>query len=259
MRTSSVVPLTLIVVAALAGCSGGGGAVIEQPVPPVTGDPVVYVAIGASETAGVGTQDPFTQAWPKVLWRTSLPDAVLYDLGRPGSTLAEAISEQLSQAVALEPDIVTVWLNVNDLASGVTAETYRQELTFLLTQLTADGSTTVLVATTPRIDSLPIYLACRPNPPVDAPVCPAPDIAFPAPRQVRAAVESYNRAIEQVAARTGAVVVDLQAYGDAPSTHPEWIADDGFHPSAEGAKAIADAFAQEIPVEVANAASSATP
>lgn len=227
---------------------------IDPAAAPVTGDPVIYVAIGASETSGVGTEDPFTQAWPKVLWRESLPEAVLYDLGRPGSTLAEALVEQAGQAGALDPDVVTIWLNVNDMVEQVPVALYERDLRRMLEPLTRTGAS-VLVATTPRIDSLPIYLACRPDPPADGPSCPAPDISLPTPAEIQAIVAGYNAAIERVAAETGAIVVDLQVYGDAPVTHPDWIAPDGFHPSADGARVIAETFAEALPPAIVEAAS----
>jgi acyl-CoA thioesterase-1 len=251
-KAASIVALCAGLV--LGACVRGEGPAIDAAVAAVTGDPVIYVAIGASETSGVGTDDPFTEAWPKVLWRESLPEAVLYDLGRPGSTLAEALVEQAGQAAALGPDVVTVWLNVNDMVEQVPVALYEQNLRRMLEPLTQTGAT-VLVATTPRIDSLPIYLACRPDPPAAGPSCPAPDVSLPTPAEVRATVAGFNAAIERVAAETGAIVVDLQAYGDAPATNPEWIAPDGFHPSTDGAEAIAGAFAEALPPEVVQAAS----
>ncbi len=252
MRGRTILAGTALLVS-LTACFDGGGPAIDRAAAPVEGVPVVYVAIGASETAGVGTNDPFRQAWPKVLWREALPEAVLYDLGRAGSTLAEALVEQAHEAAALEPDLVTVWLNVNDLVAQVPVETYERDLRTLLSML-RDAGATVLVATTPRIDSLPIYLACRPNPAADASICPVPELSLPTPGEVRVAVAGYNGAIERVAGETGAIVVDLQAYGDAPIEHPDWISEDGFHPSAEGAEAIALAFERALPAEVTDAA-----
>lgn len=246
-----ILAVVALVVAATS-CDARGPA-IDRAVPPVDGEPVIYVAIGASETAGVGTRDPFRQAWPKVLWSEALPEAILYDLGRAGSTLSEALVEQSGEAAALQPDIVTVWLNVNDLVAQVPVESYERDLRALLSMLRDEGAT-VLVATTPRIDSLPIYLACRPDPPVDAPICLVPGLTLPTPSEVRVAVAEYNAAIERVAAETEAIVVDLQDYGNAPIEHPEWIAVDGFHPSAEGAQAIARAFEAALPGEIVDAA-----
>ena len=238
----------------LCACVGDGGSSIERTAMPVEGEPVVYVAIGASETAGVGTAEPFTEAWPKVLWRNALPEAVLYDLGRPGSTVAEALVEQAGEAVALDPDVVTVWLNVNDLVDRVPIEAYGRGLRALLSSIGRTGAV-VLVANTPRLDTLPAFLACRPDPPAAAPACPAPELGTLRSADVRAAVAAYNRTIERAAAETGAIVVDLESYGDAPSDHPEWISGDGFHPSAEGAAAIARAFEDALPVDIKAAAS----
>lgn len=254
MRGARSTSVIAAVVVSLVACDGATGPAIDAGAPPVEGEPVVYVAIGASESAGVGTQDPFSQAWPKVLWRDSLPEAVLYDLARPGSTLAEALAEQSSEARRLHPDVVTVWLNVNDLIEEHPVATYERELKRLIFPLTGSGAT-VLVATTPRIDSLPIYLACRPNPPPDGPSCPQPGVALPTPAEVRSMVAGYNDVIRRVAAEAGAIVVDLQLFGDAPAQHPEWIAEDGFHPSARGAEVIAEAFADALPEQIVSEAS----
>lgn len=249
----SPVPFVLVMVVALGACVDEPQALIDPQAPPVEGRPVVYVAIGASETAGVGTEDPFIEAWPKVLWRDRLPEAVLYDLGRPGSTLAEAVAEQMDEAVRLEPDIVTVWLNVNDVIERVPEDAYEADLRTMLGALTTTGAA-VLVASTPRIDSLPVYLACRPDPPPDALDCPADDVSLPPPDDVRALVAGYNEAIDRAATGSGAIVVDLQDFGDAPTLHPEWISSDGFHPSTRGAEVIAGAFARRVPAGIAEAA-----
>jgi len=78
----------------------------------------VYVAVGASETVGVGADNPIRQSWPQVLYRTALPaGTVFYDLGVSGSTVGEAVDQQLPEAIRLRPTIATVWLNVNDVAA----------------------------------------------------------------------------------------------------------------------------------------------
>jgi len=257
VRPLGTVTGAAVLIIASTACLGGRGPSLDPVASPVIGEPVVYVAIGASEMAGVGTDEPFRQAWPKVLWRDALPEAVFYDLGRPGSTLAEALVEQAGEAAALRPDLVTVWLNVNDLVEQVPATAYEADLRQLLTMLDDSTDAAVLVASTPRIDSLPLYLACRPDPPLDSQPCPALGVSLPSPSHVRAAVERYNAAIGRVAAEVGAIVVDLEAFGDAPAEHPEWIAADGFHPSAEGAIAIASAFAEAVPARIVAAAAAA--
>ncbi len=236
--------LSLIgVCALLAGCTAS--AVDRDPVAPApAGAPTVYVAIGASETAGVGTADPFRDAWPKVLWREAFPDAILYDFGVPGSTVKQALVEQVPEAIAVRPDVATVWLNVNDLVDLVPVERYETRLNRLLGRLSEAG-VDVFVANVPVLTSLPLYLACLPEPPPGAIVCPI-GRTLPPPAVIEFAAEAYNAAIARVAERHDATVVDLHALGDVAASDPSFVSDDGFHPSTEGAALIAARFAAAV-------------
>ena len=96
----------LALLALLATACGGGGTVGGSAVPPVApaGRPIVYVAVGASDSVGIGASDPVTQAWPQVFYRTALPRAaVFFDLGIPGATVAEALGEEAPEALGLHP------------------------------------------------------------------------------------------------------------------------------------------------------------
>jgi len=234
--------LVIAALMALAGCTGSGS--VAPIGSPVTAQPAVYAAIGASETVGVGTDDPLREAWPRVLWRSSRPDAVYLNLGMAGSTTREALLVQVPPAIAAQPDIVTVWLNVNDLLARVPVRVYEHQLHTLVALLRGAGAA-VFVANTPRLDGLPAYLACRPAPPAGGPPCVA-DGRLPPPARIRAAVAAYNRAIARVALAQGATVVDLHALGNTPVEHPAAVATDGFHPSAQGAAIIARTFADAI-------------
>src|SRR5437667_5120333 len=61
----------VLVALALPACSSGHPA--TAPVHDSTGPPGTYVAIGASETVGVGSDVPLRDAWPQVFFRTALP------------------------------------------------------------------------------------------------------------------------------------------------------------------------------------------
>src|SRR3977135_199274 len=52
------------------------------------------------------------------------PEARVVNLGVSGSTLAQALDEQLGPALDAQPDIVTVWLAVNDLNARVSLDRY---------------------------------------------------------------------------------------------------------------------------------------
>lgn len=199
--------------------------------------------MGASETVGIGADDPGRQAWPTVLHGTSLADWDYLNVGVSGSTVAQAISEQLPAALAAEPRLVTVWLNVNDLTHQVPPNVYEQLLGSLVHQLRRGGRTKVLVANTPAVEQLPAYRACLPSAPVSGPACDLPGV--PSPRLVRRVVGEYNAAIDRVAKGEGATVVDLNAASGRHSLTTMTGAD-GFHPSTQGHRAVAHAFAAAV-------------
>jgi lysophospholipase L1-like esterase len=205
--------------------------------------PVVYAAIGASETYGVGATDRYRQAWPQVFTNDVLPkSAVLYNFGIPGATTAQALHDEVPAAVAVHPTVVTVWLNVNDLISGVASPAYEAELRQVLHTLRRGGRARVLVANTPDLAQLPAYRACFPNAPAGGPSCLIPDALLPTPQAVAVAVAAYNAAITEAVNFEGATLVDLHLNGGEISQHPEWISADGFHPSGQGYAVIAKLF-----------------
>ena len=118
-------------------------------------------------------------------------DARYVNVGVSGSTVSEALSEQLPRALAADPDVVTVWLAVNDITHLVPVEAYEQQLRTLVHALRRDGRTEVLVANVPQVQDLPAYRACLPGAarPGD---CVLPVV--PSEAQVAAVVDSFNAA-----------------------------------------------------------------
>jgi lysophospholipase L1-like esterase len=220
----------------LASSSGAGPS-------PAQRTKIVYAAIGASETYGIGAGDRYRQAWPQVFYNDVLPpSAVLYNFGIPGATTTQALRDEVPAAVAVHPTVVTVWLNVNDLINGVAAPDYEAQLRQLLRALRRGGQTRVLVANTPDLAQLPAYRACLPGAPAGGPACLIPAGFTPTPQAVAAAVAAYNIAISDAAKQEGATLVDLHLNDTLITQHPEWISADGFHPSGQGYAVIAKQF-----------------
>ena len=244
--TVTVVPFAAVIVClTLAACSPTAAGVTAAPRTSASASlgsaPVIYAAIGASETVGVGTADHLRQAWPQLFFNSALPQsAIFYNFGVPGATTAEAIDLQLPDAVKVHPTLVTIWLNVNDLLAGVPSDTYEAELRTLVGAIHAAGTRQILIANTPYLDQLPAYLACI-TPGSSTLRC-AVSTPVPDATHLDAVVDAYNAATARVASQEGAVLVDLHAQGEVPQTHPDWLASDGFHPNAQGAAAIAAAF-----------------
>jgi lysophospholipase L1-like esterase len=214
------------------GCSEGPQA---AQLPPTPTEPVLtYVALGASDSLGMGADQPLTQAWPQLLVRRDLPvSATFVNAAAEGATVAEALEGQLDLAEAVAPDLVTVAFGVNDLRAGVSAERFEAQLDALVGTIRRGGATRVLLANVPPIDHLPAYLAEAGR-------------SFPEPEAVIVLVDSYNAAIARLADRHGAELVDLHAAGMAARQTGEeatLVSGDGFHPSTSGHARIADTFA----------------
>ena len=171
-RTAVAAALAAVLVVA-AGCSSGSDGRRDAADPSRSGSPApsssspaapqVYVAVGASETVGVGADDPATQAWPRVFHDRALPDTRFVDVGVSGATVRDALTGQLARALAEDPDVVTVWLAVNDVINLAPVRDYEQSLDNLVRALRQGGRTEVLVGNVPPLDRLPAYLACLPG------------------------------------------------------------------------------------------------
>lgn len=199
-----------------------------------------YVAVGASETVGVGADHPRTEAWPQVLHDSTLSSSTFVNLGVSGATVGEALAVQLPVALAAQPDVVTVWLAVNDLTHLVPVSAYEQQLRTLVHELRRNGETTVLVGNMPPVDRMPAYLACLPGAVATDVRCQLPVV--PPPAVVRELVASYNAAIARVVQAEAAVPVDLSQGRDLSRL----TSHDGFHPSTAGHRMVAAAFARAL-------------
>jgi lysophospholipase L1-like esterase len=199
---------------ALAGRGGSGETRLRAP--------ITYVAIGASDAVGVGVDDPERDGWVSVLHRALPRPARLVNLGIPGIRLGAAVAVELPPALEARPDLVTVWLAVNDVLGGVALEAYRADLDRLLGQLASRTRAVVAVGNIPDAPPNGRYLG----------------MAADERRRVAAA---WNETIAAAAERHGAILVDLFARWPT-ARHPEYIGLDGLHPTAAGYRALAETF-----------------
>jgi lysophospholipase L1-like esterase len=186
-----------------------------------------YVAIGASDAFGIGTDDPDRDNWPTVLASTLGPSVHLINLGIPDATVADAQQEELSVALDNHPNIVTVWLAVNDLLDGVPLATYSQQLRSLLHDLHTRTRARVFVGNVPDLALLPRFTNLD-------------------PAVLATHVAQWNAAIAVDCAAEGAHLVDLYSGWNELAQHPEYVAPDGLHPSTAGAFVLAGVFAAAI-------------
>jgi acyl-CoA thioesterase I len=188
--------------------------------------PLTYVAIGASDAVGVGASNPETDGWVPRFSGHLGSNVHVVNLGVSGSTLSQALQEQLGPALDAQPDVVTVWLAVNDLNAQVPLERYAADLDTLLGQLETTHAR-VLVGNVPDLAARAAYRGIDPAP-------------------LQKQVDSWNAVIASTVERHGATLVDLHAHWQEITQHPEYISADGFHPSTAGYQALADVFAAAL-------------
>jgi acyl-CoA thioesterase I len=213
-------PAVLGVALALCTACASMAQPLAQPTP--TPRPLTYVALGASDAVGVGANNPEAEGWVPRFGASLGPGTRVVNLGVSGSTLEQALQEQLGPALDAHPDVVTVWLAVNDLNARTPLERYSADLDGLLAQLEPTRAR-VLVGNVPDLARLAAYRGIDPAP-------------------LRAEVDRWNAAIAAAVQRHGAQLVDLHASWQELAQHPEYLAADGFHPSADGYARLAELF-----------------
>jgi lysophospholipase L1-like esterase len=172
--------------------------------------PGTYVALGASETYGIGAQ-PYTRGYAYRVAH-SLGARRFLDLGIPGTTLDAAYQSELTRALAVRPALCTVFFGVNDLRDGVTRKNFALQLHDLVATLRRGGAQ-VLIIGMPDLAQLPV----------------ARDIP-----DAGAISSSWNAAMARDARQTGAGFLDLSRFSRELAAHPSYVAPDGLHPSTSG-------------------------
>lgn len=185
---------------------------------------LTYVAIGASDTFGTGTNDPATQCWPASLLERLGPDSRLINVGIPGIDAHDALTIELPVALDAHANLITVWLAVNDLMDKVPLASYQKDLASVLQRLqVANPQARIFVANVPDLTLLPRF-------------------AHSDKQALRFTIFAYNTVIANVVARQHVVLVDLYQTWQTLSEHPEYISADGFHPNASGYAALSEIF-----------------
>ncbi|MGV9380746.1 SGNH/GDSL hydrolase family protein [Nonomuraea sp. NPDC003707] len=186
---------------------------------------VRYVAIGDSQTEGLGDGDDVTghRGWADRLAEhlaAADPDLLYANLAVRGRQAAEIQAEQLPAALALRPDLVTVMAGMNDIIRpGFDAATVAGIVEEMIVRLTAEGVHVVTMT--------------------------FPDIARIAPmaRPLRPRLIEFNARVRAAAARPGVTLLDTFAvdFTDARM----WSAD-RLHASPAGHTRFAAAVAHAL-------------
>lgn len=193
-----------------------------------------YVAIGDSSTEGLDDPDGAGgyRGWANRLAEliADAQGSLLYaNLGVRGRRARQVLEQQLEPALAMSPDLVTVFAGTNDaVARRFEVESVAAELAAIQRALIGAGAT-VLTFTLPDLG--PVMPLARPL----------------APR-----VRALNQALRAVAAETGAVLVDFAAHSTA--SDPRLWSDDRLHANAAGHARMAAGLACALGIPGADGA-----
>lgn len=188
---------------------------------------VRYVAVGASDAAGVGAS-PLSNGY---VYRIEeglgerAGEVQLHNLGIPGAETDDMIDVELPAARELDPTVVTVWAGPNDIVNGTSVEEFTTQITELLRSLRESTSGVIAVATIPDLTKLPRFQG-------------HPTAQVTLPR-----IKAYNDAIRSAARASNSALVEIS---EIPLTDSLVSEDDGFHPSNEGHRVLAEQFLNVI-------------
>lgn len=171
-----------------------------------------YVALGDSYT--IGTSVTEAERFPNQLVAKVPQLDLVANLGVNGFTSRDLIEIELPKLAALEPDVVTLLIGVNDVVQDVPVSTYEDNVVRILPELvTLVGADHVVVVTIP-----------------DYTVTPQGG-AFGDRGQQSAGIRANNALMTQLATGFGITVVDIYDISLEAGRDRSLVASDGLHPS----------------------------
>ena len=181
-----------------------------------TTGPIVYVALGDSTGAGMGARNGGYVARLFKRLEERRPQSQLSNLCISGSTTADVVRNQLERGVALNPDLVTNGIGINDIGHGLSIEEFSKNFDQILSTLKEKTHATIVVTNLPDISS-------------------APRIPGSMRNQYQRQIDEYCKRLEEIANKYDVTIFDIYTITkkELPS-HPEYFSADGFHPSDEG-------------------------
>ena len=179
--------------------------------------------MGDSFTAGA---DPAAPRWADEFAR--FLGGRYVNLAEVGATSEEVERKQLSRALELSPDVVTLVCGANDvlLDTRPDVDAYADRLSRMFARLRRERpGVTIMTATYPDISR---FLELRPR----------------SRTRVERGMRRFNDACRSVARRHHVVL--LEGFDHPAAEDRSTFADDGFHPSAEGHRAAAREFLRAL-------------
>ena len=192
--------------------------------------PFTYVALGDSTVQGIGASHP-SRSTAGIIFATILANkknALYHNLGVDGARISEVRRNQLEQAIAMQPDLITISVGANDIRFRTGLASFRSELTWLLEKLRAETDATIVITTIPDLSL-------------------TPRVPFLVKGITNLMVKRLNSVITDLAKEHKIICIDMYHQSRVYAAHyPELIASDGFHPSDLGYALWANTIISQI-------------
>lgn len=183
---------------------------------------VSYVALGDSLTAGVGSSDfaeTFTYIYAKGLSDLHR-QVILTNLGQAGGTSEDVINNQLTEAIKIDPDYITLLIGTNDMHNRKSLKAFYDNYSYILSELQAETHAHITVLNIPYLGSNKLVY-----PPFNV--------------LLNYRTNQFNEAIEEavnnVSDKERVTLIDLYRNTYLISKlDPNYYSSDEFHPSGKG-------------------------
>lgn len=192
-----------------------------------------YVALGDSSTEGIDDPDGaggyrgWSQRLAERLHASTSPGLLYANLAVRGLTTGQIRATQLDAALAMRPDLATVFCGTNDVtAFRFDAARVAADIEHLQRALVSSGAT-VVTFTLPDLTPL-----------------------MPLARLIAPRIAALNRALADASRATGSILVDFAAH--PVSTDARLWSKDRIHANAAGHARIADALAHALNLPASN-------
>ncbi len=188
-----------------------------------SGEPLTWVAIGDSITAGTNSPFRYTDRVEEVIREHYQNSRItLHNAGVPGDTTAGGLGRLERDVLSHNPDVVFVEFGWNDFKNGVNPQAFESDLRQLVDQLTAARVPVIYLLTTTQVD---VALA-------------------------NWKIKKRNAIIRGIAREKDCGLIDLYAafaYANQQGTSlNDLMSNDNIHPSGAGQQVIARAIVREF-------------
>lgn len=179
---------------------------------------IQYVALGDSLSVGLGSQsvnETFVYQYALKL-SEKYSQVKVINFGQSGATTKNLVDRQLAQAIAQNPDYITLLIGINDIHAQVSTDDFKRNYQYILSELVNKTKAQIIVINLPYLGSYKLIV-----PPFNT--------------ILDSRTKNFNSIISGGASNKRIKLVDL--YGKTYqvfSQDPKYYSSDLFHPSAEG-------------------------